>query len=282
MRRSSLQSELERIVWAGEALRLGSVRSRGGPPVSASHVAAPHSASLSASGVLSWRWYVRDDSFKNRRLHRCVYGSTSMRPHKIDPRLCERFAELADATGEQVRRFAERWGPLHYPRSSTEPSDTETLEHWRRFAILARALLRCAAALGQGESGLSEDWRALSGWVNYPLADKLTYMPGVLLIAAALNIWYARSVANSLVEIQKDKIILRPSSGSLFGIFGLQLAYRITGAAETRVCYHCKRFYTPKNQPRTGARSFCEHCRRAGKPAMYAMRDHRARRKDRA
>jgi hypothetical protein len=261
------------MVWKAEALRIYGEKARGAPPSAVPSVPIPRSAHLSANRTLSWTWH------SNAVLH--GFGtSTPGRFRRIHTRLCERFAALADDSDEAIRRFAERWGPLRYPQPRTEPVvDTEAVLEWRRFATLARALVRCAVALSESMRGRPEDWRSICEWLHVPNEPHPSTVHGLLLVASALNLWYGRSTGHGLVEIQKTKMVMRPRAIFLFGIIGLQLTYAITGAQGTLICYHCARFYTPKNKPRTGSRNFCAGCRRAGKPQLYAMRDLRARRK---
>jgi len=49
--------------------------------------------------------------------------------------LCFRFARLAGGSKEQIRRFAQRWGPL-----GIDPRSEEHLDQWRQYASLAAAL----------------------------------------------------------------------------------------------------------------------------------------------
>src|SRR5271155_2213966 len=51
--------------------------------------------------------------------------------------LCFDFAQLAHGSDEQIRDFAEHWGPL-----GSKPPSQEHLKHWRRYAVLADALLQ--------------------------------------------------------------------------------------------------------------------------------------------
>jgi hypothetical protein len=148
---------------------------------------------------------------------------------------------------------------------------------WRRFAILARALLRCALTVGTRVKGRPDDWRAIDEWLQVPIELAPTAEYGRLLLVSALNHWHSRSTGNTIVAIAGSRIVMRPYSGYLFGIIGLQVAYAITAARNCLVCFHCAEFYTPKNRPRTGSRNFCSSCQRLKKPQLYAMRDLRAR-----
>src|SRR6266550_6461682 len=96
------------------------------PPAFPSHLPKPVSASLSPTGVLSWEWMVAPGPGDLRRL------STMPLPRQVDARLCEFFIRLAEGEKERIRRFAARWGPLHYPRSDVvlPGTETETVDEW--------------------------------------------------------------------------------------------------------------------------------------------------------
>lgn len=282
MARTSLKPRFSTFLWRTEALP--GDKNSGRTPSAIAFVPRPRSAHLSQDGALSWKWR------STAVLH--GFGSKKSPPRRtnisegvrrIDARLFERFAALADESDELIRRFAAQWGPLHYPGVREELSQpTEKVGEWRRFASLAQALIRCANGLRAGtlgRYGQPGDWAPICDWLQQrpELAPSREY--GFFLLASALNAWYDRSAGNGLVETHGTKILMRPHVGLLFGIIGLQLACAITETQNQLACYHCGRYYTPKNQPRTGSRNFCPNCRRRGKPQLYAMRDLRARRK---
>jgi len=98
-------------------------------------------------------------------------------------KMLEDFVRLADAPRERILRYAEEWGPLWlcehglhwrlcgpgcYPRTDPDSGqwwswDCEYLEHWRKLAAEARAVLKIARALNSGEPGDVEDWKVIHG-----------------------------------------------------------------------------------------------------------------------
>jgi len=269
------QSRVQNIV-LGKILDTYGKQDRGAPPVSMPFVSRPRSAHLAADGTISWKWHsnavVRWQDITRQEI------SVAARARRIPARLAERFAALAGKSDEAICDFAGQWGPLRYPTLPVvRNGGTETVREWRRFALLARALLRCAVALSSEAEGRPEDWLSLCEWLEIPPIPAPTAELGLRLLASALNHWYGRSTGNSIVELQGSKIVMRPRSGYLFGIIGLQLAYTASATRDSLVCYHCGAFYTPRNKPRTGSRNFCPRCRRLSKPQLHAMRDFRAR-----
>lgn len=266
----SSKSRVQKIV-LGKILETYGKQDRGAPPVSMPFVSRPRSAHLAADGTISWKWH------SNGVIHDQDI-SVPARARRIPARLAERFAALAEKPDQALCDFAAQWGPLRYPTAPTwRLDDTESLEEWRRFTVLARALLRCTVALSTKANGRPEDWLSICQWLQIQPALAPSAELGLRLLASALNHWYGRSTGNSIVELQGTKIVMRPRSGFLFGIIGLQLAYTASATRDSLVCYHCGGFYTPKNKPRTGSRNFCPRCQRLAKPQLYAMRDFRSR-----
>src|ERR1700677_804763 len=62
----------------------------------------PITARLNPDGNLTWTWY-KDES-----------GGRALSPRhqKLRSDLCFKFQRLADGSDEDIRRFAEKWGPL--------------------------------------------------------------------------------------------------------------------------------------------------------------------------
>lgn len=240
-----------------------------------SHVPAPWKAHLCASGLLSWTW---SSSKFVRGAHRIV----TPQPRKMDPRFAELFAALAQSTDEQIRRFAEHWGPLKYGPPQPLTSLTESVSDWRSYARLADAIIRCSGA--RSELATRQDWEIISTWLGERM-DPVVLDPrshvgrlyGVRLIASALNQWYSQASGMNIVGLEHERLLLRPSTTTLFGTIAVQLAHWLSDAQDKIACHHCGRIFTPKLRPRLGARSFCAKCRKEGKAKIYAMRDYRAR-----
>ncbi len=234
----------------------------------------PHEVRLSRDGVLHFQWYRTDHTFKGAR-------SALHSSRNVDSRLWKEFIALAGATDREIRAFANKWGPLRH--KETQPQ-IERLSDWRKYARLALAIFQCSVALKQRRLGSIEDWNVVGSWLGADLTSQLQDGDDLArryTLAQALNLWFSRAKASSLIAIQKEKLVIAPAVNSLFGIIGVQLAYQITGASQMLVCHHCHRSFTPARKPPTGVRTFCPACRRDKKPQLYAMRDLRARRQPR-
>jgi hypothetical protein len=274
--RSSSSDSVAKNNWASESIS-HVTRSRNGKVAASAHLSVPHEAKLSRNGTLTWQWTSLVVTLEGTK------RVSPALPRKVSSHLWEDFVALADAESEQIRAFSERWGPLRWEAIDCK---SEALKDWRYFAQLASALVHCSAALGQGEPGAKSYWSAICQWLNITLDPDLpkpevrkpsTALHRRILLAQALNRWHARSLGNSIIGLQQDKLVIAPQVTTLFGIIGLQLAYRITGASEMLVCHHCTRFFPPKPQQAGQKRAFCPACRKKAKPQLYAMRDYRAR-----
>ena len=271
MRSSSFDS-VAKNNWAIESIRV--TASRNGKVSAVQHLPVPHKANLSRDGKLTWEW---TSSVVTRTLSR-----------KVSPNLWKGFIALADAESEKIRAFSERWGPLRWKAIDCQ---SEAVKDWLNFAQLANALIQCSVALGQGKPGTRSHWSAICQWLNIRLDPDLPKpdlpdpdlrkpsmaMQRRILLAQAVNVWHGRSLGNAMIGLEEDKLVIAPLVITLFGIIGLQLAYRITGASEMMVCHHCTRFFRPEPQQVGQKRVFCPVCRKKAKPQLYAMRDYRDR-----
>jgi hypothetical protein len=289
MRLSADHSRRRESLWSSDDISHVSAR-RNGAVSWVPFLAVPQEVRLSRTGVLHFRWYRSDNVLPDTRsLVRTPRAddrvehtrSTLHSPRPVDSHLWEAFLTLAEASDDEIRDFATKWGPLRH--RETQP-ETEPLSDWRKYAKLAAAIFQCTIALKQGRAGSIKDWKLLGRWLNADLAflRNENGLVGRMAVAQALNLWFSRTKASSLIAIQKEKLIVAPAVNSLFGIIGVQLAYQITGARQMLVCHHCHRSFTPAHKPPTGIRTFCPTCRRDKKPQLYAMRDLRDRRQQRA
>lgn len=278
MPRTSLVST-PRNNWVTETISHVTIR-RNGKVASETHLAVPYAAHLTPDGMIEWEWTSKPVLTPQGSMR-----STAHQPRRVSSSLWRDFAALADAEAERICGFAARWGPLRQGHGQAGSPDSERLDSWRSFAVLARALVRCWIALKQAKPGEAEDWKVICAWLN--LGDSGLAGPAQQhghnwlywrgMIGQALNAWYAHSRGHTLVGLLKEKLVIAPATTTLFGIIGIQLAYQITTAGEMLVCYHCSRFFTPKRKSSTGVRNFCPPCRRSAKPQLYAMRDYRSR-----
>src|SRR5579862_6841613 len=239
----------------------------------ASHIVPPLGAHL-REGVLSWTWH------SERQTKEGKFTSVGGKPRKMDSRLWRKFAALAEQSDEEIRAFSGRWGPL----DPVQGEGTETIKRWRRLASLASALIQSSIALAKDELGRAEDWSTIAGWLKVPEPEQIPFRresPRVqlifrrMLLVRAVNRWFAQSQGNGILLLSGDQIVTCPSSSTLLGTIGVQLAYQIAHAERMELCFHCKNWFVPDRVPSRGARRFCDACRKHGKPQMYAARDYR-------
>ena len=82
----------------------------------------------------------------------------------IAPGLLDGFVRLADASDEEILRFAQRRGVLSVRAFWQQGVYFERFAVWRRWSGIARATLDIAAALNRDELGSERAWRELDGW----------------------------------------------------------------------------------------------------------------------
>src|SRR5438105_11742118 len=111
----------------------------------------PVTATLDKHGLLTWQWYPESEETGER------HTSRPAGLQKPAPDLCFRFAQLALGSDEQIRAFAQRWGPLGIGPRPNE----EYLDDWRRYAELTAALFRFTAEQASGGRGRDEDWSTI-------------------------------------------------------------------------------------------------------------------------
>ena len=202
--------------------------------------------------------------------------------------LWKQFLRLHDATEEQVRRFALRYGPL---TPNLRPGETEEISYWRHFSRLGHAIIRGHQAIAAGQHGEEGDWSVLSEFLNVPFdsliprerrrQDPLEKAAAVKFttIPRALNKWFAQAGPCTLVDASPNGygILIAPRSNTLLGAIVTQIANQVTGPTTVVACSNCGRVYEPSRRPRRGERHYCRECRRNGVPGRDAAREFRRR-----
>jgi hypothetical protein len=121
--------------------------------------------------------------------------------------LCFAFARLAQASDEQIRRFADRWGPLHF-----DSRPEESLATWRQYARLAQALLRFTAELKSGGSVDEDDWRVICK--STPAKDleraSLSRRLQITIVAAGVNAWFDQARGHGILTMLDNDLQVRP------------------------------------------------------------------------
>jgi hypothetical protein len=213
----------------------------------------PASATVDSDGNLRWTW------------------PQQLRLQKFPSEVCFEFARLSDASDEQVRRSAGRWGPLYFGRGMRERTDD-----WREYARLIRAFLRYIADPRQ-----VEDWkmicRSFAPGVQLEETDSIPEQRA--LTAAAVNYWYDVAHGHQILEYVGGRFQLRPGGTNLFVVLFTQLAHKMAFSDQTAICSGCNEAFAPKRLPPRGSRIYCPRCRRKKLPERDAARDYRRRKR---
>lgn len=223
----------------------------------------PYRAKVNKDGFLIWSWYPK----------------APIEPpaiHKVPVKLCFDFARLAEGSTESIRRFAASWGPLGWERGRQEHVDD-----FRRYARLAKALLRFTAERLSGGRGLDEDWGTICEFVAP--GQNLTNRAGLdsrfqmAIIAAAANKWFAQAQGHGILAISDATLQVRPYASNLFGMLITQIAHAIARSDQLAVCDGCRAAFVRDRAPSRGPRQYCGKCRKAKVPQRDASRDWRRR-----
>jgi hypothetical protein len=229
----------------------------------------PRSARLDRQGKLSWQWSTSKG-----------WARSSGAVQRIPPDLCFTFAQLANGDDEAIRSFAERWGPLNWRSESVHDTPREAVEDWRRYAVLAQAILRFVAQGFKDSDGVS-DWKTIWSWL-YPgqTVPELALLPLKFRMspaAMAVNRWYSAAPGNGIVEVANKNLQLQPFASTLLGTLAGQIAEKISRNDESVICAGCHQLFVPKRPPSRGTRQYCKRCRRKKLPERDAARDYRLR-----
>jgi hypothetical protein len=234
--------------------------------------------------------------------------SREVRP---DTGLLSGFLSLADASDEDIVRYATRWGtlgicehglPASHPGEMKDlrafgealgvpehPTDCEPgwrhgwhqemwdepLSAWRQLASATRCLLRLAAALHQGRIGDEEDWVCFTGPGETPQSVDW----GRLSLGFLASNWLQLGGVGFAVEWFKGPPVLVAMSGSLFAALALDVASALPGGGGFAFCSSCGTPFTPTRRPVATRRRYCPDCRSRHVPELDAQHDSRARRR---
>jgi hypothetical protein len=122
---------------------------------------------------------------------------------------------LAQASEEDVRSFAEKWGPLNRHKRQVE-----SVKSWRHYARLAQALMRFTAQLTSGGRGDEKDWGVicsstpLKGFALHGLKEQ----EQMAVVAAAVNIWFAKARQHGILTMPGGDLQVQPHASNLFGV----------------------------------------------------------------
>lgn len=229
-------------------------------------------------GFLRWKWY-RQIVYKGIRIEEAGARDVPPERQRLPAGLCFRFAQLASGSDEQIRVFAERWGPL-----GIDLRAEEHIDQWRQYATLAAALLRFAAAKGTRGRGRDADWSTICKLTEAKEFDRsdLSVAQQRAIAALAVNTWFAKARGNRILDLVDSQLQVCPGASNLFGVLVIQIAHVIARSDELAVCAGCRKSFRPKRPLSRGSRQYCPACRRAKVPQRDASRDWRHRKGSKA
>jgi hypothetical protein len=196
--------------------------------------------------------------------------------HQVPAKLCFDFARLAEGSNESIRHFAASWGPLRW-----EGGNADHVDDFRRYAQVAKALLRFTAERLSGGHGVDEDWNTICEFVapGQNLTDRagLDSRFQMAITAAAVNKWFAQAQGHGILGISDATLQVRPYASNLFGMLITQIAHVIARSDQLAVCDGCRAPFERDRAPSRGPRQYCRKCRQAKVPQRDASRDWRRR-----
>jgi hypothetical protein len=224
-------------------------------------------------GFLRWKWY-RHLREHGQRIEEA--GARRLAPglQKLPTDLCFRFAQLASGSNEQIRVFAERWGPL-----GIDARAEEEIAQWRDYTTLAAALLRFAAAKGTRGRGSDTDWATICMSTQAKEVDRshMGIAQQRAIAALAVNTWFTKASGHRILDLVDSQLQVRPGASNLLGVLVTQIAHVMARSDERALCANCKRQFRPKQRLSRGSRQYCPTCRKAKVPQRDASRDWRRR-----
>jgi hypothetical protein len=197
---------------------------------------------------------------------------------RLNSRLWEQFVALADCSDEQIRRFAEEFGPLERPSTAV----TEPVSKWRRYAGLGRSIAEAGMAIKCDRIPDRADLCRLGEWCfgDYqpPASDCIEACK--MIVAQALGKWVnlSRQQMETAARWSGNLLDLSPVPSTLLGLIGAQIANVLGDGGRVEKCSNCGDRYNPKRRATRGYRRYCRDCKDAGVDHRDAMRDSRARR----
>jgi hypothetical protein len=230
------------------------------------------------------------------------------RAEEVPKDLLMRFIRLAEADAEQIREFAERWGPLWIckhelpythaaeplfpaadfrywckPQRTKSGEFWEPISVWRYFARQAKSALRITGRLHQNKVGLRDDWNVIyepdsdgkgNGHGSDIGDDKFS-------LTMVVNQWLELGNVRPKFRWWGEHMAVS-FDGHLFSTLACQLMMVISRTKGLGICSACGEPFVPeKRRPKAEQRNYCKDCgRRAA--CRDAQRARRRRLKERA
>ena len=191
--------------------------------------------------------------------------------------LLQQFLALSDGATDDLRKFAERYGPLG--KLKPMGGERESLEDWRHCIARARALLAIANKLQQGQF-LSDQDCAMLGCERFSVGTSTARPPRELirslerfaLINAVNQILWLWDVRPSVSWRPGSEVHLELGGPTLLSGIGALLLSAICRSDRPLLCSACGKPYWPSRKPRDGENHFCQEC---GKKAARRLAQRR-------
>lgn len=265
--------------------------------------ANPHSSWLAPAEV----WLGTEPGWRDMLFWRPprLDGTESFGEGRVDAAAVERFCALRTGANADVLRFAQRYGVLglcqhglphgHGVTRGVVPSHErcrymgdpvtgwwEPLDHWRKWAADATAMLNIGSQLAHGKLGEPADWTTLHGAEPFWLDDgpevwgDLVAFEGHQL-AEELNGWLGVGGVrfDAAWNPTTAAVVVSTAGRSLLGAVALQLVLMLAGGKGYAVCDGCPSIFTPSRRPRQDRRGYCPEC-------VRKVRNRQAKRRQRA
>jgi hypothetical protein len=196
------------------------------------------------------------------------------KPQRLPSDLYLRFAQIASGTDEQIRVFAERWGPL-----GVDVRAEEHIDRWRHYTALAAALIRFTAEHASGGRGSDADWLVICKSTAAQKISRggMSLAEQRVITALAVNTWFASARGHRILDLVNTQLQVRPGASNLLGVLVTQIAHVMARSDELAVCAGCKGAFRPNRRLSRGSRQYCSACRKAKVPQRDASRDWRRR-----
>jgi hypothetical protein len=223
--------------------------------------------------------------------------------------LLERFLALSTASGPQLHKFVQKYGPLEIFRQAGPPPnldcwcEIELCEVWRYFAAVMGALLRIAEGVYSNSSGDPKDWGLIANYPGLIGRDRYAFFSSGAITPSAEEAWsafasmsrpmttrQARSQLNFYMNMLLALGRIRPyftwasrsdqpqvlyAGSSLLSHLILQLCFRMATVDHHAFCDYCGKLYEPERAPRPDRRNFCPTCQENGIALRLADRKRR-------
>jgi hypothetical protein len=235
-----------------------------------------------------------------------AHSSADYRYRSAGEGLLTQFIALEEGIPSEIRSYAQKWGVLYCCREHQLPAShdikqakdlyrtgffnqceldwfkaggkiwyREPLSLWRQYAREARTILHVSSILYSGKLPEAEAWEKLFNDSSLTASNVQDVSLGKLFLTDKLRDWLDLAHVKILPYWGRGSPTVLFGSGRLFGALALQLCFVVARTEGIALCSFCGEYYLPKKRrPKLGQRSYCERCRKRGRPEADAARDY--------